>query len=125
MRRLVFLAAFAVTPVLAQPPAVDPAVRVVEADVKLSLRDAAHLAGTNPAKAVERLQKLLGKLQSDRVLSADRRAQLVRVVDDRIRVAQAAPAPTPELAPPLLPAEAVKRADELGKVREGLKEAVE
>ena len=94
-------------------------------NVKLGLRDASHLAVIDPAKAVERLQKLLSMLQSERVLSADRRAQLVRVVDDRIRVVQAAPAATPEIGPPPLPAEAVKRADELAKVRAGLKDAVE
>ncbi|HEX4589017.1 MAG TPA: hypothetical protein VH120_03750, partial [Gemmataceae bacterium] len=125
MRRLVLLTVFVAVPVFAQSPAGEPAVRAVEADVKLALRDAAHLTGTDPAKAVERLQKLLGTLQSDRVLSADRRAQLVRVVDDRIRVVQAAPAPTPELGPPPLPAEAKKHADELAKVRGGLKEAIE
>jgi hypothetical protein len=125
MRRLVLLTAFVAAPVFAQPPASEPAVRAVEADVKLALRDAAHLAGSDPAKATERLQKLLGTLQSDRVLSADRRAQLIRVVDDRIRVVQAAPAPTPELGPPPRPAEAKKHVDELAKVREGLKEALE
>src|SRR5262245_26173540 len=66
------------------------AVLQVEADTKLALRDAERLAAAEPAKAVEKLQQLLVTLEADQKLSPERRDTLVRVVKDRIRVAQAA-----------------------------------
>ncbi|HEX4588641.1 MAG TPA: hypothetical protein VH120_01850 [Gemmataceae bacterium] len=122
-RRFALVTVLLAAPVFAQPPADSPA-RSVEADVKLALRDAQRLADTDAAAAIDRLDKLLTALQADRVLSANRRAQLIRIVDDRIRVVKAAPAPTPELGPPPLPAEAKQRAEELAGLRAGLKEAV-
>jgi hypothetical protein len=65
------------------------AVLQVEADTKLALRDAERLAAAEPAKAVEKLQQLLATLEVDQKLAAERRDTLVRVVKDRIRVAQA------------------------------------
>ncbi len=108
----------------AQVPAPDGAARSVEADVKFALREAQRLAETDSAKAIDRLQKLLATLEADRVLPSDRRAQLVRVVGDRIRVLKAAPEPTPELKAPPLSSEAVKRAEEFAKVKAGLQEAI-
>jgi hypothetical protein len=66
------------------------AVLQVEADTKLALREAERLATAEPAKAVEKLQQLLASLESDQKLAPERRDTLVRVVKDRIRVAQAA-----------------------------------
>jgi len=66
------------------------AVLQVEADTKLALREAERLAGTESAKAVEKLQQLLATLEADQKLAPERRDTLVRVVKDRIRVAQTA-----------------------------------
>jgi hypothetical protein len=111
-------------PAIAQAPPADPAARAVEADVLLALRDAQRFATTDPAKAIDRLQKVLATLEAERVLAPDRRAQLIRVINDRIRVIAAAPQPTPvpEVGP--MPAEVTKRADEGAKLRAGLREAV-
>ncbi|HEY1380768.1 MAG TPA: hypothetical protein VGF55_28460 [Gemmataceae bacterium] len=106
----------------AQPPAV--AARGVEADVRLGLRDAQRLADTDRPKALDRLQKLLATLEADRLLPPDRRDALTRVIRDRIRVVEAAPAPTPEPKLPPLPPEAVKRAEEFARLKAGLREAV-
>src|SRR6516162_8873729 len=80
-------------PAIAQAPPADPAARAVEADVLLALRDAQRFATTDPAKAIDRLQKVLATLEAERVLAPDRRAQLIRVINDRIRVIAAAPQP--------------------------------
>jgi len=66
------------------------AVLQVEADTKLALREAERLAAAEPAKAVENLRQLLATLEADQKLAPERRDTLVRVVKDRIRVAQAA-----------------------------------
>jgi hypothetical protein len=66
------------------------AVLQVEADTKLALREAERLAAAEPAKAVEKLQQLLATLEADQKLTPERRDTLVRVIKDRVRVAQAA-----------------------------------
>jgi general secretion pathway protein D len=102
----------------------DVAARQVEADVKLALKEAVRLAPTDPAKAVEKLQKLLAKLEADHVLPADRRDQLTRVVKDRLLVTQAGQEPAPEPKALPLPAESARQVEELAKVKAGLQEAV-
>lgn len=57
----------------------------IEADVRAALRDAL----ADPARAVERLRRRLAELEEDTVLPEKRRAALVRMLKDRIRVAQA------------------------------------
>jgi general secretion pathway protein D len=102
----------------------DVAARQVEAEARLAFKEAVRLAPTDPAKAVDKLQKLLTRLESDRALPADRRDQWTRVVKDRIRVTQAAPELAPEPQPVPLPPEAARRAAEAAKVKAGLQEAV-
>jgi hypothetical protein len=136
-RRLLWIVPLVLAaPALAQspPPAGDPgdrarrtldvAAKQVEADVRLALKEAVRQAGTDPAKAIDKFQKLLAKLETDQVLPADRRDQLTRVVKDRLRVTQAAPEPAPEPKPVLLPPEAARLVQEAAKVKAGLREAV-
>jgi hypothetical protein len=66
------------------------AAQQTEADVRLGLADAARLAATDRTKAVEKYKQLLVRLQADQTLAEDRRATLTRVVQDRIRVTEAA-----------------------------------
>src|SRR5205823_669931 len=105
-------------PVAAQTP------RATEAEMRFALRESQRLALTDPTKALDRLGKLLTALETDRTLPAGRREALTRIVKDRIRVVQAAPEATPTPPTPPLSAEAAKRADEFGKVKAGLAEAV-
>jgi hypothetical protein len=65
------------------------AAQQTEADARLILADAAHLAATDRAKAIEKYKQLLVRLKADQTLAEDRRAMLVRVVNDRIRVTEA------------------------------------
>jgi hypothetical protein len=85
--------------VLAEPPAKpdlldetqrlqEVAIRKVEADVRLGLSEAASLAQTDRPKAVERLKAVLALLESDALLSDERKATHLRVVKDRIRIAE-------------------------------------
>jgi hypothetical protein len=100
MFRRPLLVTLAIAAIAADPPSGDlldqarrmnqVAVLQVEADTKLALRDAERLAAAEPAKAVEKLQQLLATLEADQNLTPERRDTLVRVVKDRIRVAQAA-----------------------------------
>jgi hypothetical protein len=64
--------------------------RQVEAEVRLGLSEAARLAETDRPKAVERLQTILKKVEADTALTEERKATLTRVVQDRIRIAEAA-----------------------------------
>src|SRR5713101_3504110 len=62
----------------------------VEADVRSALREATTLASTEPALAAEKLRALQSKLEDDTTLTAKRKETLLRVVKDRIRVAESA-----------------------------------
>ena len=69
----------------------DVAAQKIEFEVRNTLRATQRLMFSDPAKALERLKQTLAMLQNDTVLSEGRRATLIRVVKDRIRVAQAGP----------------------------------
>lgn len=69
----------------------DVAAQKIESEVRSTLRATQRLMFSDPAKALERLKQTLAMLQDDSVLSEGRRATLIRVVKDRIRVAQAGP----------------------------------
>jgi hypothetical protein len=69
----------------------DIAAQKIETEVRSTLRATQRLVFSDPAKALERLKQTLAMLQDDTVLSEGRRATLIRVVKDRIRVAQAGP----------------------------------
>src|SRR5206468_1539285 len=62
----------------------------VEADVRSALRETTTLASTEPALAAEKLRALQSKLEDDITLTAKRKETLLRVVKDRIRVAESA-----------------------------------
>jgi hypothetical protein len=64
------------------------AAQKMEAEVKDALVEAQKLAGSDPAKALERLRKTLGNLQADRALTAARRDLLTRQIQDRIKTAE-------------------------------------
>jgi hypothetical protein len=65
------------------------AARQIEAEARLALKEASRLERSDPAQAAARLKELLPKLESDQVLSAERRATLTRIVKDQLRVAEA------------------------------------
>lgn len=69
----------------------DIAAQKIEADVRATLRATQRMMFSEPAKAIERLKQTLAMLTDDTVLSESRRATLIRVVKDRIRVAQGVP----------------------------------
>jgi len=62
----------------------------VEADVRSALREATNLGPTDPALAVQKLRALQSKLEDDTALTAKRKETLLRVIKDRIRVAESA-----------------------------------
>jgi len=65
--------------------------RKVEADVRLAISEAGRLAATNQSEAIEKLKVALAQLETDQTLATDRKASLIRVVKDRIRVTEAGP----------------------------------
>jgi hypothetical protein len=69
----------------------DVAAQKVLADVRAGLLEAQRITLKDPAQAVERLKKVLTGLEDDSTLPQARRDSLVRMVKDRIRVAEAGP----------------------------------
>jgi hypothetical protein len=59
-----------------------------EADFRAALIEMSKLEGTDPARAAERLKKMLAVLDEDTVLAPAKREAWKRVVKDRIRVAE-------------------------------------
>jgi hypothetical protein len=85
--------AAAQTPANRDTDALDPlrrrtevAAQKVEADVRSTLTEAQRLTASDPAKAVDRLNKLLAQLEDDTTLPDQRREALKRLVKDRLRV---------------------------------------
>ncbi len=72
------------------------ATQQAEANIRLTLSETARLEKTDRPKAVEQYKQLLQRLENDQALAEDRRATLVRVVKDRIRVTEAAAAQAAE-----------------------------
>jgi hypothetical protein len=118
------LLTFAVTSP-AQPPA---SARAAEAQIKLSLKDAARTADADPAKGAEKLRQLLKQVESDVALPADRKSQLARVVKDRLRIAEAGPDETAIAATEQKLAEraadAERQAKETVRLKSGLEAAI-
>jgi hypothetical protein len=83
--------------------------RQIEAEVRLALSEAGRLVETDRPQALERYQTLLKKLESDSVLTDERKATFVRVVQDRIRVAEAAAASDAETAAERKAREAIEK----------------
>ena len=61
----------------------------VEADFRAALIEMSKLEAANPARAAERLKKMLGVLEEDTTLSPNKREAWKRILKDRIRVSQA------------------------------------
>jgi hypothetical protein len=59
----------------------------MEADFREALADAQRLS-SDPARALDRLQKTLAQLEADRALTPQRRELLTRQLKDRIKIAQ-------------------------------------
>jgi hypothetical protein len=100
-----------------------------EADIRLALTETARLAETDKSKAIEQYQALVKKIQNATAVSDERKATLVRVVQDRIRIAEAAAASDAETANERKAREAIEKlqklnadkdAEERGKVKTGL-----
>jgi len=66
------------------------AAQKLEADVKEALREGDRLMAKEPAKAAVSLRKALIQLEDDTVLSENRRETLQRIIQARIRIAEAA-----------------------------------
>jgi hypothetical protein len=65
---------------------------IIEAEVRLAVRDAQAVSESDPDKALERFKKLLDRLDADTVLLDERRQALERMVKDRIRIIENATA---------------------------------
>jgi hypothetical protein len=101
------------------------AAQMVEADTRAALGEAAKLTKSDPAEAVRRLKAAVAALESDAALPESRRAVLTRVVRDRLRVAELAPAPSDQpidAAASRTAADAARIAEEQKAVRTGLEE---
>jgi len=98
----------------------------VEAQVRSALREAQSLLQRRePDKAVVRLQKALAMLEDDTALPENRRARLISMLKDRIRVAQAGPTAEAAISDkPLIEAkrkdDAERRAADAGKIQRAL-----
>ncbi|HTK75706.1 MAG TPA: hypothetical protein VL371_10645 [Gemmataceae bacterium] len=105
-----------------------PSARAAEAQIKLSLKDGVRTADVDPAKGAEKLRLLLRQVESDVSLPADRRAQLARVVKDRLRIAETGPDDTAIAATEQKLAERAADADrqtkETARLKSGLELAV-
>src|SRR5712672_3350797 len=93
------------------------AARQVEAEARLALKEASRLERSDPAQAATRLKELLPRLESDQVLSAERRTTLTRIVKDRIRVAEAGADSAAEQAAQRAEAEARQQAEKAARER--------
>jgi hypothetical protein len=67
----------------------DVAQQKAEGDFRAALVEMSKLEGSNPARAAERLRKMLSVLEDDTALPVAKRQAWQRVVKDRIRVAEA------------------------------------
>jgi len=94
------------------------AVRQVEADVRLALSEAGRTAETDRPKAIEQYKAILKKLDADNLLAEERKAALVRVVQDRIRVAEAGSAGDAETAAERKAREAIEKLQKLNAEKE-------
>jgi hypothetical protein len=64
------------------------AIQKIELEVRDGLLAAAKTVGSDPAKAIERLQQVRKSLDADTVLLSNRRDSLLKQVDERIREAE-------------------------------------
>jgi hypothetical protein len=64
------------------------AIQKIELEVRDGLLAATKLVGTDPAKAIERLQQVKKSLDADTVLVSTRRDALLKQVDERVREAE-------------------------------------
>src|SRR5205823_3978597 len=94
------------------------AVRQVEADVRLALSEAGRTAETDRPKAIEQYKAILKKLDADNLLAEERKAALARVVQDRIRVAEAGSAGDAETAAERKAREAIEKLQKLNAEKE-------
>src|SRR5688572_24082573 len=123
---LAFGALLAFTP---PAPAQAPAdARRAEAEIKLSLKEAVRTADAEPAKGADKLRSLLKQVEAEASLSADRRAQLARVVRDRLRVAETGPDPAAVAATEAKLADAAaaaqRQVQQTARLKAGLQAAV-
>jgi hypothetical protein len=85
----------------------------VEAEVRLALAEGTRLAESDRAKAIERYQAALARVNAAGGLTEDRRATLVRILQDRIRIAEAAAADADESAAERKAREAIEKLQKL------------
>lgn len=95
------------------------AAKSADAEVRLAIKEAERLAAREPAQAIDRFKVIQSRLNSDVVLPADRRQQLQRIVNDRLRVLAAGP--IAETPPPKLSPEAERKAEEFARLKAGFK----
>src|SRR5262245_25682520 len=127
-RCFVFALGTLLTFATASPAQSTASARAAEAQFKLSLKDAVRTADTDAAKGADKLRQLLKQIGSDVALPADRRAQLARVVTDRLRIAEAGPDATAITATEQKLAEratdAERQAKETARIKTGLEAAI-
>lgn len=93
------------------------AAKAADAEYRLAIREAERMATRDPASAAGKFQAIRGRLETDSILPADRRQQLLRIVSDRLRVTSAGPvAETPPVKPT---PEAERKAEEFARIKIG------
>jgi general secretion pathway protein D len=114
---------FSAASIVASDDLADRATRTVEAEIRMAIKEAQRLASQDPAKATEKLKTIQRKLESDRVLSEERRTQLSRLIADRLRVVAAGPVTEEQI--PVAPrnVEAERKSAELARLRSNLEDA--
>ena len=85
----------------------------IEAEVRLALAEGARLAENDRTKAIERYQSALARVNAAAGLTDDRRATLVRILQDRIRIAEAAAADADDSAAERKAREAIEKLQKL------------
>jgi hypothetical protein len=106
------------------------AAQKIEADIKIALRDAGLLAKSDVAKSIEKLKEAVAVLEGDQALHENRKATLLRIVKDRLRIAELGSedesgadwAANEKQRQEAAKAAAAKQADDDKKIKEGLAE---
>lgn len=92
--------------------------RQIEAETRLAISEANRLAETDRPKAIERYKSALTAVRSNDILSAERKATLVRVLEDRIRVAESDAVRDEETAVERKAREAIEKLQKLAAEKE-------
>lgn len=112
----------------------DVAAQAAEAETRLQMSEAVRTALTDKSKALELYRAVLKKLDADKAMSDDKRASLVRIVKDRIKVVEASAVADADEAAAKKAREArdaaqkaaeAKAAEETAKIKRGLQSVAE